>query len=191
MRALARKERLRPRAETDKVVMTFVASRHYGGVEFYEISETLKKILSDYPLAELLIIGDIDIPESFKPFANRIEQVHCRTWQDYLKQLSKADIHLMPLTDTLSSRNLVGISFMMASLLQIPTVATDSKESRRLIYSGRDGILYQTQAELATSLEQLFNDPSLRYAQGEYAYYRIIGDRTTEKTDEAFFSIFQ
>ncbi len=191
MRALARKERLRPKAETDKIVMTFVASRHYGGVEFYEISETLKKILGEYPMAELLIIGDIDIPESFKSFANRIEQVHCRTWQDYLKQLSKADIHLMPLTDTLSSRNLVGISFMMASLLQIPTVATDSKESRRLIYSGRDGILYQSQQELAASLEQLFTDPSLRYAQGEYAYYRIIGDRTTEKTDEAFFSIFQ
>ena len=191
MRALARKERQRPRAESEKVVMAFVTSRHYGGVEFYEISESLKTLMSEHPLLSLLVIGDIDIPDSFKPFSSRIEQVHCRTWQDYMKQLSKADIHLLPLTDTLSSRNLVGISFMMASLLQTPTVATDSKESRRVIYAGRDGMLYQSQQELVSSLEKLVSDPSMRYAQGEYAYYRIIGDRTTEKIDEAFFSIFE
>lgn len=190
MRALARKERMRPRPESEKVVLAFVTSRHYGSVEFYEMSDSLKELMKAHPLLSLLVIGDIDIPDSFKPYSARIEQVYCRTWQDYMKQLSKADIHLMPLTDTLSSRNLVGISFMMASLLQIPTVATDSKESRRVIYSGRDGQLYQSQKELVSGLEKLLTDPSVRYAQGEYAYYRIVGDRTTEKIDEAFFAIF-
>ncbi len=138
--------------------------------DFAECAEGLCRVLEDYPRAELLIVGHLDVPERFGPLERRITRIPMMPHHDMLKELAAIDINVAPLalgnlfTDCKSE-----LKIFESALFGIPTIASPTSTYAAVIEPGRSGFLAATPEEWYDGLSALIKDGQLRRRIGDTA----------------------
>ncbi len=156
-----------------------IAIGYFSGTKTHEhdfavCAGALRRVLAEYADTRLVIVGHLDLPAGFEPYASQIKRLPLMTHADMLAELAKIDVNLAPLesdndfTDCKSE-----LKVFEAALLGVPTIASPTAPFRAVIASGKNGFLAASEEEWYAALSALVGDPALRAALGTAAQREI------------------
>jgi glycosyltransferase involved in cell wall biosynthesis len=121
-----------------------------------QIRGALEQVLARHPQARLRVLSD-------RPFAMK-GAVEFRPWSEstQIREISRFDIGLMPLTDDVWSRGKCAYKAIQYLALSVPAVVSPVGMNREVVQEGVNGLTASTEAEWIEALSQLITDGSLR-----------------------------
>ena len=150
---------------------------------FELIKPAIKQLLTKYSNVQLHIVGILDIPQDMKPFENQIVTHDYVDWDKLPALISKVDINLAPLLDSIFNRAKSEIKWIEAALVKVPTVASKIGAFSDAIIDGETGLL-ATDDEWFDKLEALVLSTELRQEIADAAYQDVLENCTLSKKDE-------
>jgi len=140
----------------------------------------LVRLLETRPRVRLMLVGHLDLPETLRPYASRLEIIPLVPWQELPALYRRVDINLAPLeADNRFTEAKSELKYYEAGLLGVPTVASDLPSFRHAITPGENGCLCRRPEEWSAALEALVDDPALRRRMGEAARADVLERYTT------------
>ncbi|CDG38615.1 MULTISPECIES: glycosyltransferase [Asaia] len=157
-----------PRGD-DRIIICYGSGSRAHDMDF-KIAETgLIAAMTAEPRLELLLIGPLKISTGFAHFGSRVKRVNELSYPAYLEALSKADIAIAPLEETLFNDCKSNIKFLEAAILSLPSICSPTDTYKRVIRTGENGVLARSAEEWRDALLTLAHDPALRERMGEAA----------------------
>lgn len=138
--------------------------------DFEYITPVLKEIMEKYINVELHITGELDIPDEFKSFKERIITRGFVHWKELPNLISSVDINIAPLVDNIFNEAKSEIKWIEASLVKVPTIASNIGAFKKMIVNNETGILCSTIEEWKAAFELLINNENERKRIAENAY---------------------
>ncbi len=138
--------------------------------DFEYITPVLKEIMEKYINVELHITGELDIPDEFKSFKERIITRGFVNWKELPNLISSVDINIAPLVDNIFNEAKSEIKWIEASLVKVPTIASNIGAFKKMIVNNETGILCSTIEEWKVAFELLINNEKERKRIAENAY---------------------
>ena len=130
----------------------------------------LLKLMRQYKNLEFVSVGELEIPEELKEFADRIKILPFVDWKNLPKLISDVDINLAPLEDTIFNRAKSENKWVEASLVQVVTVASNLGAFADTIENQKTGFLCKDLKEWEETLCALIEQPKLRQKTAMQAY---------------------
>lgn len=147
---------------SDKIQIFYGAGSKTHDADFDLISRPVARILCDFPNVSLYIIGQLELSSIFDNYKKQIHRISRLSAVNYFQEISQYDIALMPLTDNFFNKCKSNIKYIEASILNIPSVASNIYEFSQAIVDGENGFLASTEEEWYEKIKQLIQNPSLR-----------------------------
>lgn len=157
---------------TNKIRIFYGAGSKTHDADFEIITRPVAKILHDYKNVELYIIGQLELNPIFDKYKGQIHRISRLSSKNYFNEISQYDIALMPLTNTFFNECKSNIKYIEASILNIPSVASNIYEFHHAIEDGENGFLASTEEEWYTKIRQLVLDSNLREKIAQKAFER-------------------
>lgn len=155
------------------VVIGYASGSRAHEADFRTISKVLCKILAEKDNIELRILGHLELPEELKRFKKKIRQSGFVGYRQYMSELSRLDINLVPLVIDEFNECKSVIRFTEASLFQIPTVASAVGDFKNVVMNGANGFLAESEEDWINHVEKLIESPSLRKEVGANAKHFV------------------
>ncbi|WP_427813876.1 rhamnan synthesis F family protein [Enterococcus sp. 22-H-5-01] len=150
---------------------------------FELIKPAIKKILSKYPHVELNLVGHLDVPKDMKPFSQQIK-VHDFVPREQLpKLIANVDINLAPLVDSVFNRAKSEIKWLEASLVKVPTIASNIGAFKEMIIPNETGILVSDD-HWYEELEKMILSKSERNEIANKAFNFVLENCTTSNQQD-------
>lgn len=156
--------------ESDKIRIFYGSGSKTHDADFDLISKPVACILRDYKNVELYIIGQLELSSIFDKYKEQIHRISRLSAENYFQEISQYDIALMPLTDCVFNKCKSNIKYIEASILNIPSVASNIYEFSHAIIDGVNGFLASTEDEWYKKIEQLILDKNLRKNMAQKAF---------------------
>ena len=109
--------------------------------DFDLVLEALVRVLQDRSQVKLVIVGDLDLPEALVPFSDRIIATPFCEWKRLPMLIADCDINIAPLGDSIFNRAKSENKWVEASLVKVPTVASNVGAFKTMIDDGVTGLL--------------------------------------------------
>ena len=122
----------------------------------------LIRILQEFKNVKLLFIGEIEIPDGLKIFLSKIIKRNFVKWNKLPKLISKVDINIAPLKENIFNEAKSENKWIEASLVKVPTVASNIGSFKQIIKNGTTGLLCNTEEDWYYSLKKLILDWNLQ-----------------------------
>ncbi|WEV45411.1 glycosyltransferase [Streptococcaceae bacterium ESL0687] len=170
---------------SDKVKIGYFSGSITHNENFELIKASLEKIMEERPLTELHLVGHLDLPEDMSHLKDQIITHDYVDWKELPQLIAQVDINLAPLVDSIFNRAKSEIKWIEASLVKVPTIASNIGAFADSIHNRVDGILVEnTEEAWYEALEQLVNSPKMRTDLAEEAYKRVREDFTTTNQED-------
>ncbi|MCH4168067.1 MAG: glycosyltransferase [Streptococcaceae bacterium] len=147
------------------------------------IKPQIIKLLLDYPEVELHLVGHLEIPKELLDFSTQIVTHDYVDWLELPQLISKVDINIAPLVDTIFNRAKSEIKWLEAALVKVPTVASNIGAFKEMISDGETGLLAD-ENEWYDKLLILIKDKKKRENLALQAYQFVISHCTTKQSDD-------
>lgn len=144
------------------------STTHNDDFEF--LLPVLEFLLKKYKNIQLLIAGMLDIPELLVPFGNRVVFHTFVDWKKLPGLISCVDINIVPLRDTIFNRAKSENKWIEASLVRVPTVASDVGAFTHMIRHRETGLLCRSEQDWIANMSELIESSKLRDKIGRRAY---------------------
>lgn len=157
--------------------------------DFNMILPILTKILDKYENIELHLTGEISFPPILKKYKRRIMFHPFVNYRKLPELISKIDINLAPLTNSIFNEAKSEIKWIEAALVKVPTVASDIGAFHEMIQNDVTGILCDNLNKWESSICRLIESRELRQEIAENAYNYCIKNCTTIYTGKNLVNI--
>ena len=153
--------------------------------DFGTIADVVADFLRATPHARLVVLGYLDLAQ-FPALLGLHQQIELRPavpLHQLSAELTRFDINLAPLeigNPFCEAKS--EIRFTAASALGIPTIAATTAPLSKAVIDGVSGFLARNSLEWHTRLQQLANDPALRFRLGDAARIDTMARFGPEKT---------
>ena len=171
-------------AKAIKIVYGSGTSTH--DIDFLEVSDALIFILQKYSHVTLMIHGTLTLPKVFDIVQTQITHIPFMPSQAYYQALQSYDINLAPLESSLFNDAKSNIKYLEASILKLPTIASDVREYRESITRGISGFIAKDTASWIDALEQLIENKSLREDIAQNAYDFVLENYSIKNIAHTF-----
>jgi len=153
--------------------------------ENFELIKTaIVAILEKFDNVKIYVIGYLDLPKELEKYRHRFVTNDYVDWKELPKLISEVDINLAPLKDTIFNRAKSEIKWIEASLVKVPTIASDIGSFNEMIINEKTGFLANDN-DWFPILNRLIQDSTLRERVGNKAYEYVTNNCTTlMKEDE-------
>lgn len=155
--------------KTDKVRLGYLSGSVTHNADMEMLSPVLEEIMETYPKTELLLAGELALPEALLKFQGRIQRLPFSDWRDLPEILSGIDINLAPLTKSIFNEAKSENKWTEASLVETVTAASKIGAFSHSITDKEDGFLCGTREEWLECLKNLIENPELRREAGKRA----------------------
>lgn len=170
--------------DAKKVKIGYFSGSITHNENFELIESDIFKILEEYPQVELHLVGHLDIPEDLKRFKEQLVTHDYVDWLELPHLIREVDINLAPLCDTLFNQAKSEIKWIEASLVKVPTIASNIGSFKEMIKDKETGVLANDE-EWYESLVYLIESQSARKEMADKAYSFVLANCTTiQKNDE-------
>ena len=133
---------------------------HNDDVEM--IIPALIKILQEFKNVKLLFIGEIVIHDKLKNFYPRVKKKPFVHWKKLPKLMSKVDINIAPIKENIFNEAKSENKWIEASLVKVPTVASNFGSFKQILKNGKTGLLCNTIEDWYISLKNLILNENLQ-----------------------------
>ena len=169
--------------QDSKVKIGYFSGSISHNENFELIKPAIQSLLEVYKNVELHIVGHLDIPEDMKPYQQQIVVHDYVDWKDLPQLISRVDINLAPLVDSVFNRAKSEIKWMEAALVKVPTVASHIGAFSDMVKDGETGLLAKD-GEWKEKLERLILSSDLRQELAENAYDFVLENCSLDSKDE-------
>ncbi|KAA0964043.1 glycosyltransferase [Streptococcus cristatus] len=169
--------------QDSKVKIGYFSGSISHNENFELIKPAIQSLLETYKNVELHIVGHLDIPEDMKPYQQQIVVHDYVDWKDLPQLISRVDINLAPLVDSVFNRAKSEIKWMEAALVKVPTVASHIGAFSDMVKDGETGLLAKD-GEWKEKLESLILSSDLRRELAENAYDFVLENCSLDSKDE-------
>lgn len=138
--------------------------------DFEFLLPVLNYLLDKYENLQLYLVGELDIPKAIARFGDRVIFHAFVNWTKLPALIASVDINIVPLCDTIFNRAKSENKWIEASLVKIPTVASDVGAFAQMIRHEETGFLCATDEDWIKCLSELIESPQLRRKIGKQAY---------------------
>ncbi|SFV59605.1 Possible glycosyltransferase [hydrothermal vent metagenome] len=168
--------------DVEKIKIVYGSGTSTHDIDFLEVSDALLFILQKYPHVKLIIHGTLTLPSIFETelLKPQITQIPFMPTAEYYKALQSYDINLAPLEGSLFNDAKSNIKYLEASILKLPTIASDVAEYRSSISKGINGFIAKDTASWIDALEQLIENKTLREEIAQNAHSVVIKEYSIE-----------
>lgn len=94
--------------------------------DFDVVSKSLAEVMATNPDVSFLLVGHLDLPESLRPFANRIVEVAFTDFLSLQSLIASVDLCLVPLQASIFTNSKSQLKFFEAGAVGVPTLASAS-----------------------------------------------------------------
>ncbi len=130
--------------------------------DFLMILPALIRVMEQYPQVQLHVVGELDLPEELKQFADRIVSHPFMDWRRLPELIAGVDINLAPLEQSIFNEAKSENKWVEAALVETPTAASNVGAFARMIEHGETGMLCSTREDWEKALSALVADRDLR-----------------------------
>jgi glycosyltransferase involved in cell wall biosynthesis len=145
------------------------------------ILPALVRILQDFPQVRLKVAGHLDLPPELRPFAERVTVEKFVSWTRLPRLIASADINLAPIEESIFNEAKSENKWIEASLVEVPTVASDHGAVARMAKDGETVVLCG-QDDWYRALAELIASPAKREAIGRAARAFVLEKCVTAHT---------
>ena len=142
--------------------------------DFELVENSLIKILKKFKNVKILLVGNLKLPESFNEFSGQIIKQEFIDWKLLPDIISNIDINIAPLLNIIFNEAKSENKWVEASLVKIPTVASNYGSFKQVIQQNKTGFLCSNEKDWYFYLKLLINNEKLRKSIGENAYNACI-----------------
>lgn len=168
----------------NKVYLGYFSGTKTHNADFEIIKKPLLNLMQKNENVCLLVGGQIELPEEFNVYKDRIERFKLIIWKKLPNLIAKADVNLMPLEDTFFHACKSENKWMEAALVHVPTVASRNQELQRAIENGVDGFLCESEKDWEETLTRLVDSEELRNKIANAAYQEVMNKYSTYQVEE-------
>ena len=166
-KALTEKNKIK---KDNNIIIGYFSGSITHNPDFKLIKYPLLKILREFKNVQILIVGILSTPKFLSEFSSRIIIKPFIDWKQLPKIISNIDINISPIENSIFNEAKSENKWVEASLVKIPTVASNFGEFKNVIEHEKTGFLCSNNREWYNSLKTLINDGQLRERIGENAY---------------------
>ena len=134
-----------------------------------ELAPALAIILERYPNVRLDLIGHLSLPTTLQAFSGRIRCRPYTDYQQYIEQLSKADIGLVVLESGTFTDAKSAIRWMEFSYLGLCSILSPTKTYTDILVEGVHALFAQSALQWMDRIETLIKDPVMRLNMAQKA----------------------
>lgn len=138
--------------------------------DFEMILPALAEVMRARPDVRLRVVGELDIPEELEPFGDRIEASGFCPWERLPDLIAGVDINIVPLTQSVFNEAKSENKWVEASLVKVPTVASNVGAFAKMVRQGETGLLCDGLDEWGAALLELIDAPDVRRRMAQAAY---------------------
>lgn len=170
-------------AESDDIVIGYFSGSITHNDDFQMILPALKRIMEEDSRIKLMIMGELDLPEELKDLGEGRIIVHpFGSWTKLPFYIAQCDINIAPLEDSIFNRAKSENKWVEASLVKVPTIASDVGAFHTMIDNGTTGVLCSKPEDWYDALKTLSCNKELRKTLGERSYEYCYSNCTTIRT---------
>ena len=169
-------ESVRRRPPDGKVTIVYGSGTRTHDADFALIGNVLKRVAVENDNVEILLVGQLNPPETLLDIGDRLQRLPARPYPEYLALLATADIAVAPLIDANFNEAKSNIKFLEAAAMGVPSVCSPRSAFARAVKHGTTGFLATTQDDWYTALTALVRDPALRQRMGDHARRQVLDD---------------
>lgn len=166
-------------AADGSVTLGYFAGTRTHDADLASIGSALAEVMTARPQVRLLLVGEVEPPPALVPFAARIERRSAVPWPELPVLLRRADVHLVPLVDSLFTACKSELKWVEAALVGRPVVASAVGPYRDFVRDGENGWLAADAAAFARCLLAAVDDPAARLQVGGAARLEVLAHWTT------------
>jgi glycosyltransferase involved in cell wall biosynthesis len=160
----------KPSGPSEMLRIGYFSGSYTHNCDFLEAATAIEEVLAENANVAFHIVGDLDLPDSFNRFADRIHRSPFLPYLQMLDLLGRMDVNIAPLEmDNPYTAGKSELKIFEAALVGVPTVASAVDSYLRTIDDGQNGFLARTPEEWKKHLTALVRDASLRQRVGEAA----------------------
>jgi glycosyltransferase involved in cell wall biosynthesis/SAM-dependent methyltransferase len=160
---------------TDEVVIGYFSGSRTHQRDFAQAAPAIERLLTERADVRLLIVGHLDLPETWQRFGARILQKPFMPYTELMQLTKSIDINVAPLVvgDPFCEAK-SELKIFEAGAVGVPTVASRTSSYAAAIDDGVDGFLAQGADDWYGKLLALVDSPDLRLRLGEAARQRSL-----------------
>lgn len=166
-RAIERRDK---KQKTQEIRIGYFSGSITHNADFNLVLPALSKVMETHRNVTLMVGGELDVPDALMPFSDRIVTFPFCDWRRLPNYIASCDINIAPLENTLFNRAKSENKWIEASLVKVPTVASNVGAFKKMIQDGVTGFLCDDCEDWCAVLERLIIDSGLRKSVGESSY---------------------
>lgn len=182
---------LQMKAQTSEIRIGYLSGSSTHKEDFAIVVPALVRILGEFPQAQLVIQGLIELPEELAAFEAQIEKRPYVSWEQLIQDTARLDINLAPLEINPFTSGKSALKYFEAAIVEVPTIASPIEDFRVAIQQGETGYLASNTEEWYTFLRDLIGDPELRERIGRNARRDALARYTSEAQSDHTLSVYQ
>ena len=158
------------RKKSNRIIIGYFSGSITHNEDIMAIIPSLSKILTEFNNVKLLLMGEIDIPDELKKYSSKIIKKPFISWKKLPGLISRVDINIAPLKENIFNKAKSENKWLEASLLKVPTIASNFSAFKYTIINGETGLLCSNNQEWYNALKMLIINEKLQINIANKAY---------------------
>lgn len=133
--------------KSNKIIIGYFSGSITHNDDIKIIVPALRKIFDEFNNVKLLLMGEIDIPDGLRNYSSRILRKPFLNWKKLPELIARVDINIAPLKENIFNEAKSENKWLEASLLKVPTVASNFGAFKHAICNRETGFLCSNNEE--------------------------------------------
>ena len=172
---------------SDEIVIGYFSGSITHNSDIEMIIPALTKILKEFKNVKLLFLGELDLPNNLKEFSSKIIKKKYVDWRKLPRLIASVDINMAPIKDNIFNEAKSENKWVEASLVKVPTIASNIGAFKQIIRHGETGLLCSTNKDWYEEMSNLIIDKNLRENIARKAYDICKQQYNTLSTSRKFY----
>lgn len=152
------------------IVIGYYSYNNNDNSDIEIITPIIIDIMKEYKNVKLMLLGEIKLPNDLIKFSSKIIRKTFVDRKNIPKLISRFDIHIAPIRENIFNAAKSENKWIDASLVKVPTIASNFGVFKQTIINGKTGILCTTIQDWYKELKSLITYENLRNVIAENAY---------------------
>ena len=130
----------------------------------------IRKILEEFDYVKIMIVGELNLSGDLKEISSKIITHAFVDWRILPELIASVDINIAPIEENIFNGAKSEVKWVEASLVKVPTIASNFGSFKDNIINGKTGILCISLEDWYYALKKLINDEKLRTTIGQNSF---------------------
>ena len=163
-------DRKQKKKKKNEIIIGYFGDSIIHNSDFNLIFPAIKRILKEFNYIKLMIVGKLKLSDDFKEISSKIITHKIVNWTNLPELIANVDINIIPFEENIFNEAKSEIKWIEASLVKVPTIASNIGSFKANIKNGKTGLLCSNVEDWYNALKSLIIDEELKISIGRNAF---------------------